>query len=76
MHPIDEDTSHPLPADSNKLGRRALLGMAAALLPGAALAQTAGRTYGPGAPPIRYPEPDVVVLDDRFSTIKIGNAAR
>lgn len=31
------------------------------------------REYGPNAPPVRYPEPDVVVLDERFAKYKIGN---
>src|SRR4051812_43828783 len=31
------------------------------------------REYGPGAPPVRYPEPDVIVLDERFAKYKIGN---
>ncbi|GAB4372169.1 MAG: SMP-30/gluconolactonase/LRE family protein [Bryobacter sp.] len=35
-------------------------------------AQTPGRDYS-GKTPIRYPEPDVVVLDPRFAKIKIGN---
>src|SRR5687768_7298035 len=52
-----------------KIGRRALLTAAAALIPGIALA----RDYGPNAEPVRYPEPDVVVLDKRFGKYKIGN---
>jgi gluconolactonase len=35
----------------------------------------APRSYGPGAEPVRYPDPDVLVLDKRFAGIKIGNAA-
>ena len=31
------------------------------------------RDFGPGAPPIRYPEPDVIVLDPSFKA-KIGSA--
>ncbi len=31
------------------------------------------RNFGPDAAPVRYPEPDVVVLDPRF-TAKLGNA--
>jgi gluconolactonase len=30
--------------------------------------------YGPGAPPVRYPDPDILVLDKRFAKIKIGNS--
>jgi gluconolactonase len=50
-------------------GRRELLAAAGALLPSAVLA----RDYGPNAPPVRYPEPDVVVLDPKFAKYKIGN---
>lgn len=32
-----------------------------------------GREYGPGASPVRYPDPDVLVHDPRFSRYKIGN---
>ncbi len=32
------------------------------------------RDYGPGAAPVRYPEPDVRVLDPRFEKYKIGNS--
>ncbi|HCP83761.1 MAG TPA: gluconolactonase, partial [Planctomycetaceae bacterium] len=33
------------------------------------------RNYGPGAPPVRYPDPNIVVLDDSFKSYKLGNAA-
>jgi gluconolactonase len=32
------------------------------------------RDYSPNAPPVRYPEPDVVALDPRFETYKIASA--
>jgi gluconolactonase len=32
------------------------------------------RSYGPAAEPVRYPDPDIVVLDKRFANIKLGNA--
>src|SRR4051812_982624 len=35
---------------------------------------TTPRSYGPHADPVRYPEPDVLVLDKRFAGIKIGNS--
>lgn len=44
-------------------------GAAAALWSSAALA----REYGPGAPPVRYPDPDIVSLDKRFDAYKLGN---
>ena len=46
---------------------------------GAATAATAcaaplfGRDYGPNAPPVRYPDPDIVALDKRFNKYKLGN---
>ncbi|MAV37623.1 MAG: gluconolactonase, partial [Planctomycetaceae bacterium] len=64
-----------------KLARRAFLATAATA---AAAASTLGqdaaatrpfrRSYGPDAPPVRYPEPDVVVLDPRFKPYKLGNS--
>ena len=59
--------------------RRFLSGAAAAI---ATTAWTAGtsakaqtpRHYGPYAEPVRYPDPDIVVLDKRFAKIKIGNS--
>jgi gluconolactonase len=35
---------------------------------------TTPRRYGPNAEPVRYPEPDVIVLDKRFAQIKIGSS--
>ena len=68
-------------------GRRRFLASAAAAI--TTTAWTAGGTiaqaqqvpggsatpnrYGPGDDPIRYPDPDVVVLDKRFAKIKLGN---
>ncbi len=49
--------------------RRAFLAGAATLAGSAALA----RDYGPNAPPVRYPDPDIVALDKRFEKYKIGN---
>jgi gluconolactonase len=55
-----------------KLGRRSFLVAAASVsLTGVALA----RDYGKNAPPVRYPDPDIVVLDKRFAKYKIGNSA-
>lgn len=53
------------------VGRRSFMtAMAATAVSTAALA----RDYGPGAAPVRYPEPDVLVLDERFAKIKLGNS--
>src|SRR5262245_1191345 len=58
-----------MPDSPLSIGRRTFLATAAAAFGGAVLA----RDYGPNAPPVRYPEPDVVVLDKRFAKYKIGN---
>src|SRR4051794_38810558 len=59
---------------SPALDRRSFLAASAASA-AAATAALAGRDYGPTAPPQRYPDPDIVVLDKRFEKYKIGNAA-
>src|SRR5215211_6055356 len=33
------------------------------------------RDYGPNAPPQRYPDADIVVLDPRFAPYRVGNTA-
>ena len=52
-----------------KMRRRSFLAAAAATATSTAF----GREFGPGAPPVRYPDPDIVVLDKRFSKYKLGN---
>jgi gluconolactonase len=52
------------------LNRRSFLNTLGALAATPALV----RDYAPGAPPIRYPEPDVVALDPRFAKYRIGTA--
>lgn len=49
--------------------RRSFLATAAAATASVAL----GRDYGPGAQPARYPDPDIVTLDNRFKKYAIGN---
>ncbi|HEV3203531.1 MAG TPA: SMP-30/gluconolactonase/LRE family protein [Gemmataceae bacterium] len=51
------------------MGRRSFLAAAAATVTTGAFA----RDYGPNAQPVRYPDPDIVVLDKRFAKYKIGN---
>jgi gluconolactonase len=53
-----------------KTGRRAFLTATLA----ASASTVFARDFGPDAPPIRYPEPDVLVLDDRFKKYKLGNS--
>ncbi len=55
------------------LGRRSFLAAAAAATTAAVTKSALGRDYGPGAPPVRYPDPDIVVLDKRFAKYKLGN---
>ena len=47
---------------------------AAVLAPGAALAQE-DRNYGPDAPPVHYPDPDVVSVTPAFDQYRVGNSA-
>ncbi len=54
---------------SNQLGRRAFLAAGAASAASVAL----GRDYSEDAPPVRYPDPDIIALDDRFKKYKLGN---
>jgi gluconolactonase len=61
----------PATPDTLKMGRRSFLAAAAALVPAAALA----RDFGPHAPPVRYPDPDIIELDKRFKKYKIGNTS-
>ena len=59
--------------------RRTFLSAAAALTAAAAAATVTpaargqSRSYGPEAPPVRYPDADIQVLDPRFGKYKIGN---
>ncbi len=68
------DSTRAVQAES-KLGRRTFLGLAAATCATASAASSAlARDYGPNAAPVRYPEPDVLVLDERFNKYKLGNS--
>lgn len=58
-----------MPMDSSRRSFLATLGSLAA-------APLIARDFSAGAPPVRYPEPDVIVLNkERFGKIKIGNAS-
>jgi gluconolactonase len=78
MQTVDHRSSVPaatLAANLTVTGpsrRSFLAGMAGAAA--AFISQSAfGRDYGPGAPPVRYPDPDIVSLDKRFDAYKLGN---
>lgn len=61
------------PRLSGGVSRRGLLKAAGAVAAATAMTPEAfARSFGEGADPVRYPEPDVVQLDPRF-TAKIGN---
>lgn len=53
--------------------RRSFLKSTAAVAATAVAAPLIARDYGPDAPPVRYPDPDIVALDDRFKKYKLGN---
>lgn len=56
-----------------ELSRRGFLTAAAGLAALTSMSKDAfARNFGPDAPPVRYPDPDVVVLDKRFKA-KLGN---
>lgn len=76
----DVSLSQTSPAAANEpaqagVGRRSFLTAAAGVAASiAGAAGTAfGRDYGPGTQPVRYPDPDIIVLDDRFKKYKLGN---
>src|SRR6266702_4466605 len=56
-----------------RMDRRSFLGLSAAVA-GAALAPavSAGDRDWSGKSPVRYPDPDVIVLEPRFAKYKIG----
>lgn len=53
------------------IGRRAFMGGLSALVASTAF----GRDYGPNVQPVRYPDPDIVVIDKKFAKYKVGNTA-
>jgi gluconolactonase len=64
----------PSPASTNALHRRSFLASTAAVAATAWLMQDASaRDYGPNAEPVRYPDPDIITLDDRFKKYALGN---
>src|SRR5262249_15550736 len=61
-------------AEGTTIGRRSFIaGAATATVPLIALSQS--RDYGNNGPQVRYPDPDILVLDTRFGKYKVGNAA-
>ncbi len=71
---ISEVSTQSVDESASQLPRRSFLAVAAGAA-GALMARSVdARDYGPDAPPVRYPEPDVVVIDDRFKKYKLGNS--
>src|ERR1700712_2033980 len=61
---------------SVSLNRRNLLKTGAALAATSLIApQALARDFGPRAEPQRYPDPDIVVIDDKRFKAKVGNTA-
>src|SRR5262249_17657891 len=61
-------------ARTRGINRRSFVaGVVSAALPLAISGQK--RDYSRNAPPVRYPDPDILVLDRRFGKYKIGNAS-
>ncbi len=56
-----------------RLDRRSFIALAATASAASLTSAAFGRDYGPGAPPVRYPDPDIVALDPRFEKYKLGN---
>ncbi len=59
----------PGTASTGNIGRRSFIAATVAAV-GLGARQ---RDYGPGAAPVRYPDPDIVTLDKRFARYKLGN---
>ena len=61
-------------AGTDHFDRRTLLkGAAAFAAAGVAASQASARDYGPGVEPTRYPDPDILVLDEKRFKAKVGN---
>jgi gluconolactonase len=69
--PMNDTTGHAT------LDRRQALTLAATAVAGATLARSshAGERDWTGKNPVRYPDPDIIVLDKRFAKYKLGNTA-
>jgi gluconolactonase len=71
-HSPDNDTA----VEAKSFDRRALLKGAAALATAAtAISSASARNYGRGAEPQRYPDEDIVILDEKRFKAKVGNTA-
>ena len=69
-HDIAQDS----PTGADGFDRRTLLkGVAGFAAAAAAVSPALARDYGPQAEPQRYPDPDIVVIDEKRFKAKVGN---
>src|SRR5689334_2865324 len=72
-------TTEPTPArasaTSTSLNRRSFVSALAGVATAGIASQLVGaeRDFGPNAAPVRYPDPDIITLDDRFKKYALGN---
>jgi gluconolactonase len=60
---------------SSPVSRRTFLTASAGVAAAFTAANALARPYGPGAPPARYPDEDIIVLDERFKKYKLGTTS-
>jgi gluconolactonase len=76
--PTAARADRPLSSTSSPaLNRRSFVAAVAGMATAGMVSQLTGaeRDYGPDAPPPRYPDPDIIALDERFKKYVIGNTA-
>lgn len=71
--PVASDHLPAAESTVSAVPRRSFLAAAAGAL-GLTASAAFARDYGPGAAPIRYPDPDLVALDPRFKKYALGNS--
>src|SRR5437899_1341288 len=72
-HSVNTDDGLPC---SGPLNRRAFLAMSVASVATAAATETlAAERDWTGSRPARYPDPDILVLDEKFAKYKLGNTS-
>jgi gluconolactonase len=67
---MDSNSSHP---ERPSVGRRGFLKLAASGVVAASASSLLAQRDWSGQRPVRYPDPDIVVLDPRFAKYKLGN---
>src|ERR1700761_3293071 len=70
------DQNNAMSVEADSFDRRRLLkGVAALAATAATISSAAARDFGRGAEPQRYPDPDIVVINDKRFKAKVGNTA-